>query len=82
MWDLKLPEMKEAVVVVALLKFPVEAYEYRDHSRFRCCSLIAIAVCNVSVRCHSGCVGGFQRGVLVRGANLNNWGGARTGCNN
>ena len=26
--------------------------------------------------------GGFQRGVFVRGGNLNNWGGARTGCNN
>ena len=26
--------------------------------------------------------GGFQRGVFVRGVNLNNWGGARTGCNN
>ena len=26
--------------------------------------------------------GGFQKGVFVRGVNLNNWGGARTGCNN
>ena len=25
---------------------------------------------------------GFQRGVFVRGEDLNNWGGARTGCNN
>ena len=27
-------------------------------------------------------VRGFQRGFLRGGANLNNWGGARTGCNN
>ena len=25
---------------------------------------------------------GFPKGVIVRGGNLNNWAGARTGCNN